>query len=108
MSMDLLSGNSRFEQGNSSATGRHKLIHEQKRPAVRSSRLGAGTLACGRCDAPIAIGPEPVSVVEQLVCPYCRHRAPVRDFLSLALPTRPARVVVSVSYRPVESRRRLA
>jgi hypothetical protein len=108
MSMDLLSGNSRFEQSNSSATGRHKLIHEQKRPAVRSSRLGAGTLACGRCDAPIAIGPEPLSVVEHLVCPYCRHRAPVRDFLSLALPTRPARVVVRVSYRPVESRRRLA
>jgi hypothetical protein len=32
----------------------------------------------------------------------------VRDFLSLALPTRPARVVVRVSYRPVESRRRPA
>ncbi len=108
MSMELLSGNSRFEQSNSSATGRHKLIHEQKRPAARSSRLGAGTLACGRCDAPVAIGPEPVSVLEQLVCPYCRHRAPVRDFLSLALPTRPARVVVRVSYRPVESRRRPA
>ena len=108
MSMDLLSGNSRFEQSNSTATGPHKLVHEQKRPAVRSTRLGAGTLACARCDAPIAIGPEPVSVVGQLVCPYCRHRAPVRDFLSLALPTRPARVVVRVSYRSVESRRRLA
>jgi len=108
MSMDLLSGNSRFEQSNSSATGGHKLIHEQKRPAVRRTRLGAGTLACARCDAPIALGSEPVSVVEQLVCPYCRHRAPVRDFLSLALPTRPARVVVRVSYRSVESRGRLA
>ena len=108
MGMDLLSGNSRFEQSNSSATGRHKLIHEHKRRAVRSTRLGAGTLACGRCDAPIAIGPEPVSIVDHLVCPYCRHRAPVRDFLSLALPTRPADVVVRVSYSPVESQRRLA
>jgi hypothetical protein len=108
MGMDLLSGNSRFEQSSSSATGRHKLIHEQKRPAVRSTRLGAGTLACARCDAPIAIGPGPVPIVAQLVCPYCRHRGPVRDFLSLALPTRPAHVVVRVSYSPVESRRRLA
>ena len=108
MSMDLLSGNSRFEQSNSTATGAHKLIHEQKRPAVRATRLGAGTLACRRCDAPIAIGPEPVSVVEQLVCPYCRHRAPVRDFLSLALPTRPAHVVVRVSFRKLETRGRLA
>jgi len=108
MSMDLLSGNSRLEQSNSSATGGHKLIHEHKRPAVRRTRLGAGTLACARCDAPIALGPVPVSVVEQLVCPYCRHRAPVRDFLSLALPTRPAHVVVRVSYSPVESQRRLA
>jgi hypothetical protein len=108
MSMDLLSGNSRLEQSNSSATGGHKLIHEHKRPAVRRTRLGAGTLACARCDAPIALGPEPVSVVKQLVCPYCRHRAPVRDFLSLALPTRPAHVVVRVSYSPVESQRRLA
>ena len=105
MSMDLLSGNSRLQQSNTSATGAHKLVHEHKRPAVRSTRLGAGTLACGRCDAPVAIGPEPVSVVEQLVCPYCRHRAPVRDFLSLALPTRPARVVVRVGYRSVSAGR---
>ena len=101
--MDLLSGNSRFEQRNSSATGGHKLIHEQKRPAVRRTRLGAGTLACARCDAPIAIGPEPVSVVDELVCPYCGNRAPVRDFLSLALPTRPAHVVVRVRFRPLRA-----
>jgi DNA-directed RNA polymerase subunit RPC12/RpoP len=103
--MDLVSGNSRFGESNSSATGGRKLVHEQKRPAVRSSRLAAGTLACGQCDAPIAIGPEPVSVVDQLVCPYCRHRGLVRDFLSLALPTRPARVVVRVSYGPIAARR---
>jgi DNA-directed RNA polymerase subunit RPC12/RpoP len=99
----LLSGNNRFGQSNSSTTGGGKPVHEQKRPAVRPSRLAAGTLACDRCDAPIAIGPEPVSVADELVCPYCGNRAPVRDFLSLALPTRPAHVVVRISYRPLRA-----
>jgi hypothetical protein len=98
--MDFLAASRRFPESNSSATSHGKLVHEQKRPAVRSSRLGAGTLACARCDAPVAIGPEPVSVVDELICPYCRHRGRVRDFLSLALPTRPAHVVVRISYRP--------
>ena len=31
-----------------------------------------------------------------LGCPYCDHTAAVRDFLSLASPTRPARVAVRV------------
>lgn len=97
--MDFVLGGNRFAQRNSSVTGEGKLVHEQKRPAARRSRLAAGTLACDRCDAPIALGPEPVSVVDQLTCPYCRHRGAVRDFLSLALPTRSAHVVVRVSYR---------
>jgi hypothetical protein len=96
--MGLLSGSDRFRVTGSSTTSRGKLVHEQKRPAARSSRLAAGTLACDRCDAPIATGPEPVSIVDQLTCPYCGHRGPVRDFLSLGLPTRPAHVVVRVSY----------
>jgi hypothetical protein len=95
--MDLRPGSNSFRQSDSS-TGAGKLVHEQKRPAVRSSRLAAGTLACHRCDAPIAIGPEPVSIVDELICPYCQHRGPARDFLSLAVPTRPAHVVVRVSY----------
>jgi hypothetical protein len=97
--MDFLAGSRRFPESNSSATGQGKLIHEQKRPAARSSRLAAGTLACSRCDAPVAVGPAPVSISDELACPYCRHRGPVRDFLSLALPTRPAHVVVRVRYR---------
>jgi len=75
---------------------RATVAYEQKRPAISTSRLGVGTLACGRCDAPIAIGPEPLSVATHLTCPYCAKRGPVRDFLSLASPTRPARVVVRV------------
>jgi hypothetical protein len=96
--MGLLSGSDRSRLNSSSTTSRGKLVHEQKRPAVRSTRLAAGTLACDRCDEPIALGAEGVSLGHQLVCPYCHHRGSVRDFLSLALPTRPARVVVRVSY----------
>jgi hypothetical protein len=36
----------------------------------------------------------PVSATDTLTCPYCSHSAPARDFLSLALPTRPASVGV--------------
>jgi hypothetical protein len=66
------------------------------RRSVRSTRLASGTLACGRCDAPVAPGTGPISVTDPLTCPFCGHDAPARDFLSLALPTRPARVVVRV------------
>jgi hypothetical protein len=64
----------------------------------RSARLCAATLACARCDAPIAPGPQGLSLTQPLVCPFCDHRGPVRDFLSLARPTRPAHVVLRVSH----------
>jgi DNA-directed RNA polymerase subunit RPC12/RpoP len=64
--------------------------------AGRSARLAAGTLACPRCDAPVALMAERVSPSDALECPLCRHRAAVRDFLSLAVPSRPARVQVRV------------
>jgi DNA-directed RNA polymerase subunit RPC12/RpoP len=57
--------------------------------------VAAGSLACGRCDAPVALA-GPAVLTDALTCPYCAHRAPVRDFLSLTDPTRPARVVVRV------------
>src|SRR5437763_724304 len=62
-------------------------------------RLGVGTLACKRCDAPVALTSGVMSPSDPLRCPFCDHRAPVRDFLSLAAPTRPARVVVRVVSR---------
>jgi hypothetical protein len=40
-----------------------------------------------------------------LTCPYCLHPGVVRDFLSLGLPTRPARVVVRVVRRAAPARR---
>jgi hypothetical protein len=71
--------------------------HEAKRQATRSTLLGVGTLACSRCDAPIAIGDGPLSLTDELTCPFCRRKRPVRDFLSLARPTRPVRVFVRVA-----------
>jgi hypothetical protein len=69
--------------------------HEEERRSTRSGRLGTGTLACGRCDAPVALGGT-ASPTDLLSCPFCSHRAPLRDFLSLAAPSRPARVEVRV------------
>jgi hypothetical protein len=71
--------------------------HEHRR-AVRGL-LGMGTLACPLCDAPVALAAGPVSPHDPLGCPFCRHTSVVRDFLSLARPTRPARVVVRVVRR---------
>jgi DNA-directed RNA polymerase subunit RPC12/RpoP len=72
-------------------------VQEEIRRSIRSTRLAVATLACERCDAPIAIGDSRLELTNTLVCPYCRHQAPVRDFLSLAPPTRPTRVIIRVS-----------
>jgi hypothetical protein len=69
---------------------------QEERRTVRSSRLGSGTLACPACDAPVALTEGRVSPSDPLDCPVCAHAASVRDFLSLAMPTRPARVDVHV------------
>jgi hypothetical protein len=71
--------------------------HEH-RQATRG-HLGTGTLACPRCDAPVALGEGWVAPADPLGCPYCGHAAAVRDFLSLSRPTRPARVAVRVVRR---------
>jgi hypothetical protein len=63
---------------------------------ARTGHLASGTLACPRCDAPVALGAGGVAPGDPLGCPYCDHTAAVRDFLSLASPTRPARVAVRV------------
>jgi len=72
--------------------------HEERHPS-RAWRLATGTLACPRCDAPVALGGRAVALTEGLDCPFCRHSAPLRDFLSLATPTRPARVEVRMRTR---------
>ncbi|HEX6389834.1 MAG TPA: hypothetical protein VFZ89_10310 [Solirubrobacteraceae bacterium] len=67
--------------------------HEQRR-APRPWRLGPATMACPCCDAPVSLGGFVVKLTEDMDCPFCRHTAPVRDFLSLAVPARPARVEI--------------
>jgi uncharacterized paraquat-inducible protein A len=60
-----------------------------------SDRLAGGTLACPACDAPVSpVGR--MSPAQAIGCPFCGHGGAVRDFLSLAAPARPARVVVRV------------
>ncbi len=62
---------------------------------ARAGHLATGTLACPRCDAPVALAGR-ATPRDRIGCPYCEHSAHVRDFLSLAAPTRPARVTLRV------------
>ena len=64
--------------------------------AARTSRLGTGTRACPYRDAPVVLGANRRAPADPLGCPFCGHAAAVRDFLSLAAPSRPARVAVRV------------
>lgn len=95
-----------FRRGlHDSHTGRLEPIAPVARAAqvqqrvARTGRLGTGTLACARCDAPIALTAGPHSPNDPLTCPFCLNRGPLREFLSLAAPTRPARVQVRVVLR---------
>lgn len=76
-----------------------RLAHAEEYRIARSSRLGGGTLACPRCDAPIVLGMSPAAPADPMSCPYCRHAGAVRDFLSLQTPSRPAHVEVRVVMR---------
>lgn len=78
--------------------GRRSGPHERRR-AVGSRHLAIGTLACPACDAPVAPAPGVMSPSDPLGCGFCDHAAAVRDFLSLAPPSRPARVEVRVVRR---------
>jgi hypothetical protein len=69
---------------------------QEIRRTTRSGVVARGTLACPRCDAPVAPDGAAVSVTARLACPYCVYTGAVREFLSLAAPTRPAHVVVRV------------
>jgi hypothetical protein len=72
-------------------------VHKERRLGD-ATRIAGGTLACPRCDAPVALA-GPVAPADALTCPYCARTGPVRDFLSLAAPSRPARVEVRVRAR---------
>ena len=72
------------------------LIEERR---LRPGHLAGGTLACPLCDAPVALATAFAVPADPLGCPYCDHSGVVRDFLSLGVPSRPARVVVRVIAR---------
>jgi hypothetical protein len=86
--------------GAADQTRRLRVVHEEKRRSLSTQQIGMGTLACPCCDAPVALAPGPHGPAHGLTCPFCAHRAPLREFLSLAAPARPARVVVRLR-RPV-------
>jgi hypothetical protein len=88
-----------IDHGESERGARAQPAVEERRRATSSGVLGTGTLACHRCDAPIDPGTDALLLTEPLACPFCDARGPVRDFLSLDVPTRPARVVVRVTLR---------
>jgi hypothetical protein len=69
--------------------------HEEERRASRG-KLASATLACGRCDAPIALPDGRAAPADPLACPFCGEHGAVRDFLTLGEPTRPNRVTVRV------------
>jgi DNA-directed RNA polymerase subunit RPC12/RpoP len=71
--------------------------HEKELRVARADLLAVGTLACSRCDAPVALTAGPMSPAEPIACPFCAHRGRVRDFLTLGAPSRPARVEVRVT-----------
>lgn len=58
--------------------------------------MAAGTLACPSCDAPVLLTAPSMAPTDPLACGYCGHAGALRDFLSLAVPTRPTRVEVHV------------
>jgi len=81
---------------------------EEDRRQAATNVLAAGTLACPHCDAPIGIGPEPLSPGAPLRCPFCAHAGPLREFLSLRPPSRPTRVLVRVTASPRGRRLRVS
>ena len=78
--------------------GRRGGIEEERRTG-RSTHLAVGTLACPACDAPVALAGRRLAPGAALECPYCGHGGPLRHFLSLEVPARPARVEVRVLRR---------
>lgn len=72
-------------------------LQVEERRSTRTGVVCSGTLACPRCDAPVAAGERGLTLTEELACPFCAYHDVVRAFLSLDPPTRPARVVVRVT-----------
>jgi hypothetical protein len=69
--------------------------HHVEQRIRRTTLVATGTFACPHCDAPIP--PHgPLSPASLLICPFCLRSGRAREFLSLAAPSRPARVEVRI------------
>lgn len=88
-----------FERRSSDNTGHLRIQpieHLERQRSARAGRLAEGTLACPSCDSPV-LPPRRISrPADELACPFCGQPGHVRDFLSLAMPTRATRVTVRV------------
>ena len=84
------------ESGSGEPVG-HTAGPAELRKATRSTVIATGTLACPACDAPVSPGGHALVPGEPMRCPVCDTAGVVRDFLSLSIPARPARVRVVVS-----------
>lgn len=72
---------------------RGELLEERRTAAA--GVMAVGTLACPACDVPVSPA-HTLSPADALACPLCAHAGAVRDFLSLDVPSRPARVTIVV------------
>ena len=72
-----------------------RVFRDQRRSA-RSTHMASATLACPGCDAPVALPAPTMTPGQPLACGFCGRTGLLRDFLSLAVPTRPMRVEVHV------------
>jgi hypothetical protein len=68
---------------------------DELRRRAHSDVVAVGSMVCPDCDAPVSPG-RPLRPAEVVACPFCDRSGPVREFLQLGEPTRPARVVVRV------------
>jgi hypothetical protein len=94
----LLSGGD-WTGGSTDRRVRAEQVEERKRRAQHEGVVASGTIACPRCDAPVAVGPGELPLLHPLTCPFCGHHRAAREFLSLAVPTRPTRVEVRIRIR---------
>jgi hypothetical protein len=94
----LLSGGD-WTGGSTDSRVRAEQVEQRRRRAQHEGVVATGTIACARCDAPVAIGTGELSLSHALTCPFCGNHGAAREFLSLAVPTRPTRVEVRVRIR---------
>ena len=85
-----------FHRDGADPIGGERVGRTHQEIRVRSRVVAAATLACPRCDAPVARGGRPVTPAEPIECPFCGEAGRVRDFLSLAAPTRAAHVEIRI------------